>query len=201
MSKAQSSRLQSCTVGTKVYTVGDTVLVRGTDSYLPYIGKIKEIALGSSKNEKCLMAWFYRPEEAEGGRKQFHGERELFRSDHVDWVNANTITDACQVHSLKTYQTLKEVESNDFFTRFTYQPATKEFKPDRVPVYCVCEMPYNPDQFMVMCTRCEEWYHPKCLGFDHEHIESMPDFICQQRGCAAAEEAANDENGEEHVPA
>ena len=37
------------------------------------------------------------------------------------------------------------------------QPATKEFKPDRVPVYCVCEMPYNPDQFMVMCTICEEW--------------------------------------------
>lgn len=37
------------------------------------------------------------------------------------------------------------------------QPATKEFKPDRVPVYCKCEMPYNPDQFMVMCVQCEEW--------------------------------------------
>lgn len=37
------------------------------------------------------------------------------------------------------------------------QPATKEFKPDRVPVYCKCEMPYNPDQFMVMCIQCEEW--------------------------------------------
>ncbi len=37
------------------------------------------------------------------------------------------------------------------------QPAEKEFKPDRVPVYCVCEMPYNPDQMMVMCKVCEEW--------------------------------------------
>ena len=37
------------------------------------------------------------------------------------------------------------------------QPAEKEFKPDRVPVYCSCEMPYNPDQMMVMCKICEEW--------------------------------------------
>lgn len=33
------------------------------------IGKIKEINAGSGKSEKCMMAWFYRPEEAEGGRK------------------------------------------------------------------------------------------------------------------------------------
>ena len=37
------------------------------------------------------------------------------------------------------------------------QPAEKEFKPDRVPVYCTCEMPYNPDQLMIMCKVCEEW--------------------------------------------
>ena len=23
--------------------------------------------------------------------------------------------------------------------------------------YCVCELPYNPDAFMIMCSKCEEW--------------------------------------------
>ena len=26
--------------------------------------------------------------------------------------------------------------------------------------YCVCELPYNPDAFMIMCSKCEEWYAP-----------------------------------------
>lgn len=38
------------------------------------------------------------------------------------------------------------------------QPAEKLFEPDRVPVFCRCEMPYNPDQFMVCCDTCTEWW-------------------------------------------
>ena len=34
------------------------------------------------------LVWWYRPEEARGGRKQFHGEREVFKSAHQDVVPA-----------------------------------------------------------------------------------------------------------------
>jgi hypothetical protein len=34
----------------------------------------------------------------------FHGERELFRSDHTDWALASTIQNKCRVHNLKAYQ-------------------------------------------------------------------------------------------------
>ena len=34
------------------------------------------------------LVWWYRPEEARGGRKQFHGEREVFKSSHGDEVPA-----------------------------------------------------------------------------------------------------------------
>jgi hypothetical protein len=40
------------------------------------------------------------------------------------------------------------------------QAQQKVFKPDRVPVYCTCEMPYNPDQKMVMCEACKDWCEP-----------------------------------------
>ena len=95
------------------------------------------------------MSWFYRPEEARGGRKAFHGEKELFTSDHYDWVAKSSINGHCAVHKLKEYQMLKDVTDNDYYTRFSYKASKGEFKPDRVPVYCACEMPYNPDLFMV----------------------------------------------------
>ena len=36
----------------------------------------------------------------------FHGERELFRSDHTDWALASTIQNKCRVHNLKAYQVM-----------------------------------------------------------------------------------------------
>ena len=24
--------------------------------------------------------------------------------------------------------------------------------------YCVCELPYNPDAFMILCGKCDEWW-------------------------------------------
>ena len=44
------------------------------------------------------------PPSSGAASQRFHGEKELFRSEHVDWVAANTITDICSVHTLKAYQ-------------------------------------------------------------------------------------------------
>lgn len=48
-------------------------------------------------------------------------------------------------------QDLEVIRNEDFFTRFTYHPARMTFEPDKVPVFCTCESPYNPDYFMIMC--------------------------------------------------
>jgi len=45
-------------------------------------------------------------------------------------------------------QKLEEVGAGDYFTRFRYLPTTRTFEPDKVPVFCTCESPYNPDYFM-----------------------------------------------------
>ena len=36
--------------------------------------------------------------------QQFHGEKELFKSEHLDWCLAVTIEGKCHVHSLRAYQ-------------------------------------------------------------------------------------------------
>lgn len=36
--------------------------------------------------------------------QEFHGDKELFKSDHLDWVDVATITRKCRVHSMADYQ-------------------------------------------------------------------------------------------------
>jgi hypothetical protein len=129
---------------------------------------------------KVFCSWYYRPEEAASGRKAFHGEHEVFASDHVDWVKASTIERKIHVYTLAEYQELSAVTERSFFSRFSYKAATSEFKPDHVQVFCKCSMPYNPDLFMVECDECKEWYHPECIGREREDLDTddNEDWFC-----------------------
>lgn len=51
----------------------------------------------------------------------FHGDKELFNSDHEDVVHKNTIIGKCNVHSLKAYEALRNIGDHDFFARFSYK--------------------------------------------------------------------------------
>ena len=143
--------MQHFTVGKEKFRVGDTITLRPpTVNENPFIARIHEVRK-TGKSLRLYVSWFYRPEEARGGRKGFHGEKELFQSDHFDWVTPSAVNGKCNVHSLREYQSLDQVKEFDFFARFSYLAARSEFKPDRVPVYCLCEMPFNPDLFMIEC--------------------------------------------------
>lgn len=39
-----------------------------------------------------------------GGRKSFHGERELYSSDHLDEINSATVIGKCIVHTMDEYR-------------------------------------------------------------------------------------------------
>ncbi|KAH9292861.1 hypothetical protein KI387_041955, partial [Taxus chinensis] len=104
----------------------------------PYVARIEKIeADGDSnkkKNVKVQVRWYCRPEESIGGRRQFHGVKELFLSDHYDVQSADTIEGKCTVHTFKNYTKLESVGSEDYFCRFEYKAATGGFTPDRVVV-------------------------------------------------------------------
>ncbi|KAL0400031.1 UNVERIFIED_CONTAM: Chromatin remodeling protein EBS [Sesamum radiatum] len=162
MAKTKPGRkdLDSYTIkGTnKVVRPGDCVLMRPSDSDKPpYVAKVEKIEADHRNNVKVRVRWYYRPEESIGGRRQFHGVKELFLSDHYDVQSAHTIEGKCIVHSFKNYTKLDNVGAEDYFCRFEYKAATGGFTPDRVAVYCKCEMPYNPDDLMVQCEGCKDW--------------------------------------------
>ncbi|KAK6121459.1 hypothetical protein DH2020_044805 [Rehmannia glutinosa] len=44
--------------------------------------------------------------------------------------------------------------------------------------YCKCEMPYNPDDLMVQCEGCSDWFHPTCIDMTPEEAKRVDHFYC-----------------------
>ena len=135
----------------------------------------------------------------------------------------DSIEGACRVHTLDEYERLEEIGENDvsvwmlpsrshdsdtphphtpiflstnaqYFWRFEYNPLKKgTVKPDQVPVYGVCELPYNPDKPMIECAICKEWFHWECVGYFREaHAEGLEPYVCKE-----CEHQKKDEDGDE----
>ncbi|XP_047312137.1 chromatin remodeling protein EBS-like [Impatiens glandulifera] len=174
----------------KVVRMGDCVLIRSSENNtLPYVAQIDKIEMDNRNNTDVRVRWYYRPEESIGGRRIFHGCKELFLSDHYDFQSAHTIEGKCTVHSFKNYTKLEDVTPEDYYCRFEYKSATGAFIPDRVAVYCKCEMPYNPDNLMVQCEECKDWYHPTCVNMTADQAKLLDEFYCA--GCSSTAEDSN----------
>uniref|UniRef100_A0A804NQV7 Chromatin remodeling protein EBS n=1 Tax=Zea mays TaxID=4577 RepID=A0A804NQV7_MAIZE len=177
--KQGNKDVDSYTIGGTNKVVYDCVLMRASDSdNQPYVARVEKMEGDGRGSVRVQVRWYYRPEESKGGRRQFHGAKELFLSDHFDLQSAHTIEGKCVVHSFKNYTRLDNVGPEDFFCRFEYKAATGSFTPDRVAVYCKCEMPYNPDDLMVQCDACKHWFHPSCVAMTIEQAKKLDHFVC-----------------------
>ncbi|GFY99085.1 PHD finger family protein [Actinidia rufa] len=87
----------------------------------------------------------------------------------------------------KITPSLRMLGTEDYFCRFEYKAATGGFTPDRVAVYCKCEMPYNPDDLMVQCEGCKDWFHPSCMGMTIEEAKKLDQFMCSD--CSSDDDA------------
>ncbi|EPQ27393.1 uncharacterized protein PFL1_06887 [Pseudozyma flocculosa PF-1] len=49
---------------------------------------------------------------------------------------------------------------------------------DEDGVYCVCRRPYDENDSMILCDRCEQWYHYSCMDITEEQSLLIDRFIC-----------------------
>ncbi|VFQ88931.1 unnamed protein product [Cuscuta campestris] len=163
----------------KVVRAGECVLMRSPENEaVPYVGHVEKIEADDRNNVNVTVRWYYRPEETKGGRQQFHGTKELMLSDHYDVQSADTVEGKCRVHSFAAYTELPCVGPEDYYCRFEYKAAAGTCLPDRVVVYCKCQMPYNPDDIMMQCEACMDWYHPRCVDMSIQQAKQLDQYIC-----------------------
>lgn len=166
------------------YKTGDCIRVAGEDG-TDWIAKLVDTAASPSKRRKTAkgpqndwkVLWFYKPEDAKGGRKAFHGAKELYSSNHEDDINPWCIKGHVQVHKLEQFVKLPRRGEDDYFTRFQYDFHTHEFEPEEVEVFCTCSLPYNPDVKMIVCPACHDWsyrFHPQCVSC----LQPQQDWRC-----------------------
>nr|GEZ22426.1 chromatin remodeling protein EBS-like [Tanacetum cinerariifolium] len=123
---------------------GDCVLMRPSDfDKPPYVARVEKLEADHRNNVKV---------KARCRRRQFHGVKELFLSDHYDMQSAHTIEGMCIVHSFKNYKKLDNVGTEDYFCQFEYKAATG----------------------------CEDWFHPNCMGMTIEEAKKLELFMCAE---------------------
>lgn len=58
-------------------------------------------------------------------------------------------------------------------------PRPKQSKKDKKERYCHCRSTKS-DGFMIICERCEVWYHGDCVGITEKQAKNIPDYFCKQ---------------------
>ncbi|KAF1881146.1 hypothetical protein Lal_00023179 [Lupinus albus] len=119
----------------KVVRVGDCVLMRSVDgSNRLRVAQVEWIDQDDDYNMNVHLIWYCKPEESYGGRRQFHGARELFLTDQYSAQSADTIHGKCNVHSFENYNELRNINAWDYYSRFHYSVSTGVFTPDQIRI-------------------------------------------------------------------
>lgn len=160
----------------EVVKAGDTVVISEEDN--EHVAIVKSIKAHVDGHVKAEVRLYYRPEDTVGGRRHFHGSSELFLTNHFDTQSVFSIRRKCMVHNFLNYMRLKDSRPNDYFSRLEYNTGTAWFSPDSIEVFCKCELPFNPDVFMLKCESCKDWYHPDCIDMPADHAKQIDNFTC-----------------------
>ncbi|XP_021975730.1 chromatin remodeling protein EBS [Helianthus annuus] len=162
-----------------VIKVGDYVRIRTDDPKIPT--SVAQVESLDVERQMVRIRWYYLPEETKQGRRTFHGIKEVLLSNHYDVRSIHTIQGKCVVYSLENYMNLKPIGADDYFCRFEYNCVEKCVVDGFVDVECDCEMPYNPDLFMVQCDGCMCRFHPSCKGMKDKDAMGLTKFLCSKK--------------------
>ncbi|XP_013060531.2 nucleosome-remodeling factor subunit NURF301-like isoform X2 [Biomphalaria glabrata] len=45
-------------------------------------------------------------------------------------------------------------------------------------LYCLCQTPYDENQFYIGCDRCQDWFHGDCVGISKREADSIEVYVC-----------------------
>lgn len=169
----QLTKYRSFVVGTENFALNEHIFVNhsniphGTDLGASddkkfWVARVLEIRAIDESHVYLRVYWLYWPEELPGGRQPYHGAKEIIASNHMEIIDAMTVSGRATV---KHWMELDEEEDlPDLFWRQKFDYPTQMLM--EVREHCKCRGYYNPDKIMYACTSCKMWLHEECLIAD-----------------------------------
>ncbi|RPB14315.1 hypothetical protein P167DRAFT_503589 [Morchella conica CCBAS932] len=141
--------------------------ITNMDDHKFWVARVLEIRAIDEAHVYLRVYWLYWPEELPGGRAPYHGKKELIASNHMEIIDAMTVSGRANV---KHWLELDDEEDlPDLFWRqkFDFPSGTLM----EVREHCRCHGYYNPDKMMLGCTHCKNWLHEECI------VSSVQEYI------------------------
>lgn len=139
------------------------------------MGLISEFRAESQEKVYVKVFWLYWPDELPGGRQPYHGTRELVLSNHVDIIEAQSISSHAEVSFWdENDDSNKNVLQERYWRQTLDLKKAKEGKNalSRLRRFCICGQFDNPNIDMYQCHKpqkgCGTWNHQACLYKDLE---------------------------------
>jgi hypothetical protein len=79
------------------FEVNQLIFVAPVGDAQPMVGKVLEVRAGDALHVYLRVYWMYWPEDLPGGRQPHHGDSELIASNHMDIIEALTVSDKAEV--------------------------------------------------------------------------------------------------------
>ena len=131
-----------------------------------WVGQVLEVKAASPSQVWLRVFWLYWPEELPRGRQKYHGNQELIMSNHMEIVDAMTVTSSADIVHWD-----EKAEDQDVGQRFWRQFYDIQLEPTKngglstIRSHCVCNEFYNPDEAILICpnSKCGIWNHQECV--------------------------------------
>eukprot|EP00037_Helgoeca_nana_P037511 m.16382 g.16382 ORF g.16382 m.16382 type:complete len:246 (-) comp8981_c0_seq1:158-895(-) len=167
------------------FSVGDTVSVKAPGGGKgDYVAKIDRIHTDKEGEVLIDGRWYYKPEETIMGRQPWNGIDEVFESDHVDTFHVRCVNSKCKIHTLSEYEKLSAAKETpevprlpSYFCRSKY--LNKQGKIEgTLPRYCACKQPQKPEDPLVRCDGCRDWFFGNCVGIPAAKAGKLKSWTC-----------------------
>ncbi|KAK1754098.1 hypothetical protein QBC47DRAFT_35112 [Echria macrotheca] len=136
-----------------------------------WVARILEIRASDGHHVYARVAWMYFPDELPQGtydgkkivqgRQSYHGTNELIASNHMDIINAVSVTAQATVR--QWYEENDDEVQQALYWRKAFDVRTYELS--TVKLVCSCNTSAHPDHLLVGCTAetCKKWMHEQCI--------------------------------------
>ena len=77
-----------------------------------------------------------------------------------------------------TEEQIQKFISMDYYHRYMYLRSNLIFHDDTNEQYCICRKGDDSVNYMIICEKCKEWFHGKCLAMPKSVADNISNYFC-----------------------